>query len=119
MRVEEWEKAQYNATYERVRPERVEYWLFGVDEAGGLQRIEDDLPWWVTTGFPAGFAQQDRVGNWQVGPDGETVVFEVQQIEGEQFQAAIYLWRGEGEPIHLGISDEMIFPQWQPKQMSP
>mgnify|MGYP001135351456 CR=1 FL=1 len=115
VRVSEWEKEEY-ARDERAWPERVEYWLFHVNEAGELYRIEDDLPWWVT-GFPAGFAQRDRVDNWEVGPDGLTVLFELKQEEtgGERLRTAIYVWRGDGEPIHLGLSDEMIFPKWQPR----
>jgi hypothetical protein len=46
-----------------------------------------------------------------VGPDGETVAFACsRQVDAEEWESAIYLWRGEGEPRHLTAGS---YPQWQ------
>lgn len=123
VRVMEWEKDEYEGPAE---PERVEYRLFSVDEAGGIREAEGDLPWWAAIGLPerlaaTGLPQGDqiprsRLGEWRVGPDDVTIGFTWQWFESNESKSAIYLWRGKGEPIHLAMG---MGPQWQPKQTPP
>ncbi len=125
VRVMEWEKDEYDGPAE---PERVEYRLFAVDEAGGIREAEGGWPWWAADGFlkrlawvATGLPEGDRIprgrlGEWEVGPDGVTVIFTWHWFEGDEFMSAIYLWRGEGEPMRLAMGTG---PQWQPKQPQP
>lgn len=107
---------------------RVEYRFFYVDEEGELRETKGgDLPWWAAGGFQerlavarlpqsiggvSGLEVQLRSG-WEVGPDGEAVIFTWRwMVDEEQGKSAIYLWRGEGEPMCLSMGE---YPQWQPK----
>lgn len=99
-----WEKDEYEGPAE---PERIEYRLLSVGENGRVQEIEGDLPWWAA----AGVLEQWAATWWEVGPDEGTVIF-TRWLEGEEGKSAIYLWRGEGEPVYLA---EGMYPQWQPR----
>lgn len=117
VRVMEWEKDEYEGP---AKPERVEYRFFWVDETGSIREAEGDLPWWAATGFPEGLEAaglpRGQAGWWVVGPDGITVAFTWQWVEGDTTHFGIYLWRGEGEPVHLATGTG---PQWQPGQFQP
>lgn len=118
VRVMQWEKAEYEGP---AQPERVEYRFFYVNEAGEFLEAEGgDLPWWAAGRFDGRLVATrlfrttggSLVGDWMVGPDGETVVFTWRWEEGGGFKSAIYLWQGQGEPQYLTAGE---YPRWQPQ----
>lgn len=119
--VTHWEKEEYEGP---AQPERVEYRFFYVSEEGELREAGgSDLPWWAAGGFQERLAAArlpqaispaiSRLSGWEVGPDGETVIFTWRWVVDEEGKSAIYLWRGEGEPMRLSMGE---YPQWQPKE---
>jgi len=125
VQVSQFEKTAYEGP---AYPEHVTYRYFDVTGEGLLREAESgDLPWWAAGGFQERFKTtnlyqeqpRDRplIPGWEVGPDGETVTFAwSQQVSEEEWESAIYLWRGEGEPSRLTMGS---YPQWQPKVPSP
>lgn len=124
VRVNHFEKTAYEGP---ARPEYVTYRYFDVTGDGMLREAKSgDLPWWAAGGFQEAFKTtglyqeqtRDRplIPGWEVGPDGETVTFGwSRQVSEEQWESAIYLWRGEGEPMRLSMG---WYPQWQPEVTS-
>jgi hypothetical protein len=120
VQVRQFEKTSYEG---RAQPERVTYRHLVVTADGFLREAEDgDLPWWAAGGFEERFQATDLyreqsrgrpvIPGWQVGQDGETVAFAwSRQLDAEEWESAIYVWRGEGEPTHLTPGSG---PRWQP-----
>jgi hypothetical protein len=118
VRVTHWEKEKYE---QPTQPERVEYRFFYVSEEGELREAAgSNLPWWAAGGFQERLSEAhlpqsispaiSSLSGWEVGPDGETVVFTWRWLVDEESKSAIYLWRGEGEPMRLSMGE---CPQWQ------
>lgn len=112
--VMEWSRDRYELGVPRG-PEHIDYRYFRLSENGWPQETDaQGIPWWaggglrVTLGLPQ--APQGTLGRWQVGPDGETVVFE-QKADG-----CLYTYRGEGEPVLLAAGYD---PRWQPVPSQP
>jgi hypothetical protein len=107
-----------------AQPARVTYTYLTVTEDGRLQEARSgDVPWWAAGGFGERFEatdlyrEQDRerpvIPGWEVGPNGETVAFGwSRQIDAEEWERAIYVWQGEGEPRRLTAG---LYPRWQPE----
>lgn len=116
----QWDKDKYDGPAE---PEHVQYRHYKVNEQGeSCEASDGDLPWWAGGGLQKRLSQaglqppQGRLGQWEVGADGETVVFAWARSGDGQEQGAVYLWRGEGEPVRLAMGYD---PQWQPVQSWP
>jgi hypothetical protein len=119
VQVMQFEKTAYE---NRVQPQRVTYRYLVPTEDGTLREAESsDLPWWAAGGFEERFRATDLyreqngerlvVPGWEVGPDGETVAFAWSRQAGtEEWESAIYLWQGVGEPRYLTAG---LYPQWQ------
>ena len=124
VRVDHFEKTAYEGP---ARPEYATYRYFDVTGDGMLREAKSgDLPWWAAGGFQEAFKTtglyqeqtRDRplIPGWEVGPDGETVTFGwSRQVSEEQWESAIYLWQGEGEPMRLSMGE---CPRWQPEVTS-
>ena len=119
--VTHWEKEEYEGP---AQPERVEYRFFYVSEEGELREAGgSDLPWWAAGGFQERLLEVhlpesispaiSSLSGWEVGPDGETVIFTWRWVVDEEGKSAIYLWQGEGEPMRLSMGE---CPRWQPER---
>jgi len=116
----QWDKDEYDTP---AKPEHLEYRYYQPSEHGELFAVNDgDLLWWMGGGLQQRLSQaglqpaQGELGHWGAASDGETVAFSwVWQADGRE-QGAVYLWRGEGEPVHLAMGHD---PQWQPGQGQP
>jgi hypothetical protein len=125
VQVKQFEKTTYEGP---AQPERVAYQYLVPTQDGTLREPESGgLPWWAAGGFAERFEATDlyreQIGErslipgWAVGPDGETVAFAwSRQLDAEEWESAIYLSRGEGEPVHLTAGS---YPRWQPTVRSP
>jgi hypothetical protein len=125
VRVKEFEKTTFEGW---AQPARVTYRYMTLTEDGTLRETDgSDLPWWAAGGFGEAFKTtglyqeqtRDRplTPGWEVGPDGKTVAFAwARHVDAEEWESAIYLWRGEGQPKHLTAGS---YPQWQPKTPCP
>jgi hypothetical protein len=125
VQVRQFEKTAYEG---QIRSERVTYRYMTVTEDGTLRETDgSDLPWWAAGGFGEAFKTtglyqeqtRDRplTPGWEVGPDGKTVAFGwARHVDAEEWESAIYLWRGEGQPKRLTAGS---YPQWQPKTPCP
>lgn len=124
--VRQWDRESYDQP--PGTPEQVAYRYFNVSEGGELQETPaGELPWWAAGRVeavapaqlpgPAGQASPS-LGRVQVSPDGTTVAFSWQWGFGQGSSAlvAVYLWRGEGQPVRLTMG---YGPQWQPVQGQP
>ncbi|MGD8969205.1 MAG: hypothetical protein PVI07_17005 [Anaerolineae bacterium] len=125
VQVTQFEKTTYQG---RAQPGRVTYQYLVPTEHGTLREAEGgNLHWWAADGFGERFESTDLyreksgerpvMPGWEVGPDGETLAFGWSlQAGAEEWESAIYLWRGEGEPKRLTAGS---YPQWQPKVRLP
>jgi hypothetical protein len=120
VQVRQFEKTTYEGP---AQPERVTYhYLVPTEDETFREAESGDLPWWAASGFEERFEatdlyrEQNRerllIPGWEVGPDGETAAFAwSRRVDAEEWESAIYLWRGEGEPKRLTAGS---YPQWQP-----
>ena len=103
---------------ENELPDVEAYRVFSVEEEGIREVEGSDLPWWAAGGLQERLAVAQLpqaisgLSGWEVGPDGEAVIFTWRWGEDEERKSAIYLWRGEGEPMRLSMGE---YAQWQPK----